>query len=59
LLVQVSCSKEFPDQIKETFVSNFLAKEVNEDGMIDRIEASLYISFYVPVGGRPFSAYLP
>jgi hypothetical protein len=57
--VQVSCLKEFPDEIEETFVFNLLAEQVHEDPVIDCVEAGLDIALQEPVKGRPFPANLP
>jgi len=55
--IEVSCSKQFPNEIEEAFIADFSAEEINQDPVFDFIEARSDVSFHEPVEGRPFSAY--
>ena len=57
LQVKVSCSKQFPNEVEEAFISNFSAKKIDQDGVLDFIKARPNISLHEPVEGRPLSAY--
>jgi hypothetical protein len=59
LQVQVSCSKEFPDEVEEPFILYLLAKQFDESAVLDCVKAGFDIAFKEPIGGGPFAADFP
>src|SRR5215467_7571946 len=55
LQVQVSCTKEFPDEIEKAFVLNFLPQEAHQDAVVDCVETRLDIALQEPVCCRPLA----
>src|SRR5919197_5838335 len=59
LQVQVACSKQFPNEVKEAFITDLFSKDGDERCMINTSKTVGNISFHKPVGCGPFVAYLP
>src|SRR5262249_15983373 len=59
LQVQVTCSKQFPDEIKEAFITDLLSEDGDERCMINTSKTVGNIALHEAVGRGPFVAYLP
>ncbi len=57
--VHICCLQQFPDEVEKAFILDFLAQNMDEDLVIEFIEAGTYVSFNVPVYPGPVGADFP
>src|SRR5579859_450488 len=59
LQVQVACAEQFPNEVKEAFITDLLAEDGDERCVVNTSKAVGNIALHEPVGRGPFVAYLP